>query len=139
MRAAKGEGEKCLPIFAPTDKECGGAEKQEIAEQHDLFVFAAAHEGGGEESAEKREKSDALGIAAKGEIGHEKRDEDESEESDLAGEESVVLTASPDRDEECSLAEAGDAFGEVRVVAGQEPVAPREHEQAQNDADGDTA
>ncbi len=137
--AAEGERQKSLPILAPTDEERGGAKKQEIAEENHLLVPAAAHERGGEEPTEEGKKSDALGISTQGEERHDGGDEDEGGETDLAREERVVLTAGPHRNEKSGFAETGDAFGEVSVIAGEKPIAPREHEQPKENANGDAS
>lgn len=128
-----------MPVPAPTDDEGRRTETQEIAEEHDLLVLAGAHESGGEQTAEEREEGDAAGISAQGEEGHDDGDEDESGETGLASEEGVVLAAGPNGDEEGGFAQAGDALGEVAVVAVEKPLAPGQHESAKQDADGDAA
>jgi hypothetical protein len=128
-----------LPVSAPTDNERSRAEAQEIAEEHDLLVYAGAHESGRKESTEKRKESDALGVSAECEESREDGDEDEGDETGLWCEKRVVLTACPDRDKERGFAEARDAFGKVNVAACEKPLAPRQHEDTEEDADGHTA
>ena len=72
-------------------------------------------------------------------ISHHDGDEDQRGETRLPREECVVLTARPDGDEKRGFAQPGDAFGKVSVIAAEQPFAPGEHQQTEQDADGNAA
>src|SRR5690348_155307 len=127
------------PLAEGADQQHAHAKNEEVGKEDDLLVLARAYKKGSEKSTEKREKGDALGIAAERQSGHHGGDDNHGDEADVAAVEGIVLAAGPDGNVQGRFSESGDAFREIGVAAREEPLAPREHQRAQEDADGDAA
>jgi hypothetical protein len=107
-----------------------------IGKQGDLFVFASAQQKRSEKSSQHGEHGNALGISAQRDGSNCRGDQYHSNEADFAVEDGVVTASGPQRQQQDGLAQGDDAFREVGITSAEEPMAPRQHQCAEKNPNG---